>query len=307
MDEVTKYFKGTNQNLVILNTEQIGEVYNLSVTKGDFRLTYKEEEILNKDIRSIWIRKPHFAVGNGRDKAHKSFAYGETRHLLLRYCDYLEKNHKHIFFVNKYSATLKASDKIQQIFFPMRNYQVSSPPSLITSSLSEIREFYNQHNGKMVIKSIEYGNVNLQNVGYTIYTTDFTQEKLNSLTENLDFPLYLQRKIEKVYELRITVIGSKVYAVRIDPLPNSDVDLRTTIPQAPHSEYQLPEKVKSFCLELNKDYGLQYSSIDIGVDQNGQYYFFEINPSGQYLWLEKKTSYPLSRSIYNLLTDPERN
>ena len=47
--------------------------------------------------------------------------------------------------------------------------------------------------------------------------------------------------------------------------------------------------------------GLLVSSIDLVVDKNGKTYFLEINPIGDWNWLEKHVSLPITDSISKLI------
>ena len=46
---------------------------------------------------------------------------------------------------------------------------------------------------------------------------------------------------------------------------------------------------------------LNTGSADLILDKNGNYIFLEINPNGQWAWIEKQTGYEISNEIVNLL------
>ncbi|MCA9385364.1 hypothetical protein KC717_01810 [Candidatus Dojkabacteria bacterium] len=50
-----------------------------------------------------------------------------------------------------------------------------------------------------------------------------------------------------------------------------------------------------------------FVAIDMAVTPKGEYIFFEINPNGQYLWIEEMAELPISEAIAELLTNPEKN
>ena len=47
--------------------------------------------------------------------------------------------------------------------------------------------------------------------------------------------------------------------------------------------------------------GLRYGAIDMVFTPDGRYVFLEINPNGQYLWIEYQTGMPISDAICDLL------
>ena len=54
-----------------------------------------------------------------------------------------------------------------------------------------------------------------------------------------------------------------------------------------------------------KDFGLMFGAFDFIVDQNGDWIFLEINPNGQWLWLEKILGLPISKKIVDYLVCKE--
>jgi glutathione synthase/RimK-type ligase-like ATP-grasp enzyme len=47
--------------------------------------------------------------------------------------------------------------------------------------------------------------------------------------------------------------------------------------------------------------GLCYGAIDMVLTPDGRYVFLEINPNGQYLWIEEAAGLPISDAICDLL------
>ncbi|MDQ3698554.1 MAG: hypothetical protein M3373_11110 [Gemmatimonadota bacterium] len=65
---------------------------------------------------------------------------------------------------------------------------------------------------------------------------------------------------------------------------------------------QLPEKVEALCVELLTELNLCFGAIDIVRAPDGEYVFLEINPNGQWAWVEERTGLPISDAIADLLT-----
>ncbi|MEV4245300.1 hypothetical protein AB0J63_18065 [Streptosporangium canum] len=47
--------------------------------------------------------------------------------------------------------------------------------------------------------------------------------------------------------------------------------------------------------------GLTYGAIDLILTPDGRYVFLEINPNGQFLWIEDATGLPIGAAIGDLL------
>ncbi len=45
----------------------------------------------------------------------------------------------------------------------------------------------------------------------------------------------------------------------------------------------------------------EFGAIDLVVDKNNNHYFLEINPNGQWAWLEKLLDFPISKTIVDHL------
>ena len=56
----------------------------------------------------------------------------------------------------------------------------------------------------------------------------------------------------------------------------------------------------SFVL-LVRRLGLHYGTIDMVLTPDGRYVFLEINPNGQYLWIEKQSGLPITEAVCDLL------
>jgi D-alanine-D-alanine ligase-like ATP-grasp enzyme len=42
---------------------------------------------------------------------------------------------------------------------------------------------------------------------------------------------------------------------------------------------------------------LRYAALDFGMDAAGRWWFLEINPNGQFLWIEQETGVPIAASV----------
>src|SRR5439155_14491583 len=71
--------------------------------------------------------------------------------------------------------------------------------------------------------------------------------------------------------------------------------------KTPHRPHALPAEVQARCVRLVRRLGLCYGAIDMVLTPDGRYVFLEINPNGQYLWIEQETGLPISDAICDLL------
>ncbi len=102
-------------------------------------------------------------------------------------------------------------------------------------------------------------------------------------------PVYFSKKINKAFELRIVFMVDTMFAIKIDSQKiKESTDWRIDYKDNPPcSVFSLPEdkqqKIKTFISAS----GLIYGSIDMAVDHQENYIFFEVNETGQFFWIEE--------------------
>jgi glutathione synthase/RimK-type ligase-like ATP-grasp enzyme len=71
--------------------------------------------------------------------------------------------------------------------------------------------------------------------------------------------------------------------------------------QTTYRPHALPREVERHCRQLVERLDLCYGAIDLILTPDGRYVFLEINPNGQYLWIEQATGLPISEAVGELL------
>jgi MvdD family ATP-grasp ribosomal peptide maturase len=141
-----------------------------------------------------------------------------------------------------------------------------------------------------------------------VFTSPVTDEDLDNL-EGLQFcPMTFQENIPKALELRITIVGKQLFTAAIDSqqLEGSTYDWRKE-GRALHQQWQaydLPQIIEKQLFELMKYFGLNYGAIDMIVTPDERYIFLEINPVGEFFWLELyPPHFPISQAIAEILVN----
>lgn len=99
-------------------------------------------------------------------------------------------------------------------------------------------------------------------------------------------------------------MGNDIFTAAIDSqsLNHTKIDWRRDGINLPHTIYRLPDEVANKCLELTHQFKLNFGAIDMIVTPDNEYVFLEINPNGQWAWIEEMTGLPIAQAMITLLT-----
>lgn len=175
------------------------------------------------------------------------------------------------------------------------------PATLITNDPESFLDFYDRHEGRVITKPV-HGNRPEPDFGRfaaPVTPTDITYAGTLRLC-----PIIIQAYVPKRVELRVTVVGSAIFAAEIHSQVSNHTryDWRHYDPGAtPIRPHELPAEISRRCLELVERLGLTYGAIDLILTPDDRHVFLEINPNGQFLWIEDAAALPISAAIGELL------
>jgi MvdD pre-ATP grasp domain len=169
------------------------------------------------------------------------------------------------------------------------------PKTLISNNAESIGDFWRSLDGKCIYKP-------LTSPSWTFAETRvLTEEDLCHLDRLRHAPMIVQEKIDKGVDVRVNIFGSAVYACEVESsFPQAELDWRIDV-TARWYPHPLPKEVASKLIGLLRALKLHYGCIDLRQRPDGVYCFFEVNPSGQFLFAEIDTGQPLLHSLAELL------
>jgi Glutathione synthase/Ribosomal protein S6 modification enzyme (glutaminyl transferase) len=115
-------------------------------------------------------------------------------------------------------------------------------------------------------------------------------------------PTMFQPYVSKAAELRCVVIGKNIFSARINSQANADTRQDWRAADCQLEPFTLPERVEASLLRLMESFGINFASLDMILTPEGEFVFLELNPNGQWLWLEHEVGLPLVANIADLLT-----
>lgn len=253
------------------------------------------------EVGCVWYRRvPPAGFTNLEREAHRAFAETERRALLVNLWYALERQ---AFWVHHPTVLRRAENKLLQLAVA-RRVGLTVPDTLVTNDREEAIRFFERHARRGVVyKTIESPMLPDEGDPRCVYTSPVSSsdEVLDALETT---PCLLQEYIEKAYELRITIAGERVFAAKIYSQEYEDtrVDWRRGQMRHPlrHEACTLDQNLGNLCLRLLQDLGLVFGAIDMAVTPRGEYVFLEINPNGQWLWIEHCTGLPIGEAIVGL-------
>ncbi len=176
------------------------------------------------------------------------------------------------------------------------------PSTLITNNHLYAREFTSKNPSiAKPIREALLDDVENERVIFTNRISEITNADIDAITV---VPIILQSEITKKSDIRATVIGENVYAAEI--LSQTLNDTKTDWRRGSHADlthhiHQLPNDIENQCVQIVKSLGLRFGAVDLVLDLSGAYWFLEINPNGQWAWIESRTGHPLSSAIVDEL------
>lgn len=242
-------------------------------------------------IGAVWMRKKASFCFLSADLSaqERAYAEGEMEHVLFSLLYSLD-----CYWMSHPVALRAASWKGEQLLRAARlGFRV--PPSLVTSRRGSVDAFRAKVGGDIIFKTLSSPSLAAEQVApderiaEALPTTRITDEHEAALDAVAELPCFFQQHVPKRYELRVTVIGERVLAARIDSQadPRTATDCRDLSAEIEYTAEQLPPEIERRCLEFVRSYDLRYGALDLIVTPAGEYVFLENNPVGQFLFVEE--------------------
>lgn len=170
------------------------------------------------------------------------------------------------------------------------------PPTLVTNDPEAARSFVSDH-GQVLFKTLRWTPYQRDGVSVTGWADLVTAGEIDESVALA--PHLFQAVVDKVADLRVLVVGREVFAVRIE---SGLLDWRKDYSALSYRVVHLPDRVERGLLAYLDHFGLVSGSFDLAVDKAGDLWWLELNPNGQWGWLEESTGLAMSAAFAELLT-----
>ena len=263
------------------------------------------EDRLDLDrIRSVWYRRPGFPQADAKivDKAQREWVQGEAFHFLMGLWQTMDC----LWIPAKPLSSIVSENKLVQLQNAAR-LGFSVPRTKVTNQPEQLLDLYTDTGGNLVTKVVRKGGVHAGGKPAAAYTHVLRRRDVPGYRSIRLAPLIIQEYVPKSLELRVTVVGSRVFAAAIhsqdDRRSRHDWRRGSNFNKTRYTAYELPRSVSERCVRLVRELGLTFGAIDLILTPRQEFFFIEINPNGQWLWIQDLTGLAIDEAIAGALID----
>lgn len=239
------------------------------------------------DVTAVWYRRAAFAAAlpAAMDPQERAAAVQEARATLLGMLEALP-----CFTLDRASTIRAAEHKPRQLALA-HALGLDVPRTLSTNDPDAVRAFWAACGGKVVAKMLSsfaiYDDAGREQV---VFTSALPEAALAELDQLALAPMTFQEHLEKRVELRVTLVGDRVFAAAIDTHGHAraQVDWRKegAALAGAWTPYALPDAIADQLRALAAALGLTYGAADVIVTPDGRHVLLELNPAGEWFWLD---------------------
>lgn len=251
---------------------------------------------IGPELNSIWFRQPVFLRNTPAEPLQPAEQLERSQWAAFIRSMSIFDN---VLWMNYPQATYLAECKPYQLLSAQR-CGLRVPKTVISNDADAVRSKFDTD---LIIKSLD--TVLLRDDDDCLFTYSTIADRDFLSHENVfSAPLLAQELLTKKIDIRVTIVGNKIFAIRIlSKGKGIDGDWRT-IPKEnlEYEDVQLARDVELSCLRLVSSLGLSFGAIDL-IDNNLWTFFLEINPTGEWGWI-CEASRQIDIAIASWLTAP---
>lgn len=255
------------------------------------RLRGPERALSERTVGTVWNRRPGLVIDETRiHPADHDFVDLGCRTFRRSLLDTLAPE---AFWVNPQRAVERTS-KLRQHQLAL-DVGLDVPDTLYTNDPGEIRAFLREHGGRIVYKPFKMTAWRDETAYYMTYTSLLTEAQLIDDALLSIVPGIYQALVPKAYELRVTMMGRRAFAAKLNSQETREgrLDWRRSPDELRMEPFALPPEVAEQCHALMRKLDIVFGCFDFIVQPDGRYVFLEVNQAGQFLFVENEAGLPL--------------
>lgn len=297
VDVFFEYLKSKGIPYFRLNTDQFNQHQQISLhADGSSTLTDENGKTVESSrLTGVWHRKTwSVSVPEELDPDYAQLFSNEYRYLRNN----LYQGLAHLPWINPLESELFVErNKLYQLR-TAKEAGLNVPETVFSNSAEEIRRFLRSHNITKAVAKL-HGPNGVSMTGENLMETVLIESAQNADLNGFEYcPMIIQPYIEKEYELRIAYVDGHCFAGKIKNEESTDW---RTMQGNLWEKYDLPEHIAQNISQMMQKLGLITGAIDLIKGRDGNYWFLEVNPQGEWGMLQKELNYPIAEAIADSL------
>lgn len=298
-DYIVLELQRRGRNYVRLNTEKLteGRVTLGFSAEDDWSITLAGRTIRGAEVTAGYFRRPGLpSVDVGvEDLGERVYCEAEWGALLKSL--YMRVGDR---WLNSPANIMLAEDKPRQLLLA-RALGFNVPDTTVTNDLHLAEQFLS--GPACVAKPLREALVEGE-TERIIFTSRVARASLRDARAFGAAPMIIQREITKYADVRVTVVGPRVFAAAIYSQERTETEVdwrRGGTGDLAYQAITLPHHLSDQCTRLVASLGLRFGAIDLVWDKEDIFWFLEVNPNGQWAWIEGRTGQPIAAEIVDAL------
>ncbi|MEU5978535.1 ATP-grasp ribosomal peptide maturase, partial [Streptomyces sp. NPDC047315] len=171
------------------------------------------------------------------------------------------------------------------------------PATLITNDSDAARAFAKEH-GSVVYKPLRSTTYIEDGEHRTIWVRKVDPEEIGDGVAAC--PHLFQEAVDKVADIRVAVVGDRMFASRVT-IHGDHLDWRWDYDRIAFAPVEVPDSVRYGIRRFMSALGLVFGAFDFGLDHDGRWWMYEINPNGQWAFVDLPTRTAIAAALADVL------
>lgn len=280
-DFVVRELAGHDVNVVRFNAERAPD-WQLTLEPGKSWSIKSDLHCLNSnDCVAVWWRRPE------SPPRPATTAPAEWKAVCAQwraFCAGLTSVPGPRWVSSPFAIATAESKALQLSYATAAGFRV--PRTIWTNTRTDAEWLLSQVRDEGVCKSVTSAYWETNEEPHFVFARRIESDGLPQADQLAPSPLSFQQMVAPKQDVRGTVVGAKVVAaIRQPQTPEEPIDWRLAASGTWHA-HDLPPVVADACIKLVGDMSLRFAGIDLVLDGSGCYWFIELNPNGEWAWLQ---------------------
>lgn len=287
-----------------LDAESLKQTF-ISFCGENTSITQREKTILVSQITCVWLKRQSILTTSEEENQFCGFCdycnyklwkdeWNSVIKQLIEHLSFL----KIPFFDESYHL-IRAERKMLQLDIA-KKIGLLTPNTILSNSKQDIVDFVENNNNECVLKLSTHPVFKQNENIYFVFSNKVMKSDFKDFDLSINSPVIIQNYIPKKYEVRYTYVYGEHFACKIESQASNKSKLdyrRYDFAKTPYTAITPPKLIKECVDKLMIELELNYGALDFIVTPNDDWYFLEINPVGQYGWIELLSGLPITDSI----------